>query len=124
MASGQDGGIGRHTAPPRTTKRRTTTNIKIKNTNQDGGIGRHIVPPHTTKRRITTNLKTKNNQNRQKIELYGSLTTRELKEKHSSRLVGGAETGSWVERTRGKAVAGELGKAVACRLGSSTFACR
>ena len=24
-ASGQDGGIGRHSAPPRTTKRRTTT---------------------------------------------------------------------------------------------------
>ena len=29
---------------------------------QDGGIGRHTVPPDTTKRR-TTNLKTKNNQN-------------------------------------------------------------
>ena len=111
MASGQDGGIGRHTAPPRTTKRRTTTNIKIKNTNQDGGIGRHIVPPHTTKRRITTNLKTKNNQNRQKIELYGSLTTRELKEKHSSRLVGGAETGSQggKERIHSKVAAGGSG---------------
>ena len=24
-ASGQDGGVGRHTAPPRTTKRKTTT---------------------------------------------------------------------------------------------------
>ena len=29
---------------------------------QDGGVGRHSVPPHTTKRRTTTNLKTKNNQ--------------------------------------------------------------
>ena len=28
--SGQDGGIGRHTVPPRTTKRRTTTNLKTK----------------------------------------------------------------------------------------------
>ena len=28
---GQDGGIGRHTAPPRTTKRRATTNLKTKN---------------------------------------------------------------------------------------------
>ena len=48
-------------------------------TGQDGGIGRHSVPPHTTKRRITTNLKTKDNQNWQKIKLYGSLTTKELK---------------------------------------------
>ena len=29
----------------------------------DGGVGRHTVPPRTTKRRTTTNLKTKNNQN-------------------------------------------------------------
>ena len=28
--SGQDGGIGRHTVPPRTTKIRTTTNLKTK----------------------------------------------------------------------------------------------
>ena len=46
-----------------------------------------------TKRR-TTNLKTKNNQNCQKIELCGSSTTKELKKKHSSRLVGEVETGS------------------------------
>ena len=39
------------------------------------------MPPRTTKRRTTTNLKTKNNQNRQKIELYGSLTTKEIKKK-------------------------------------------
>ena len=51
------------------------------------------MPPHTTERR-TTNL-TNNNQNCQKIELYVSLTTKKLKKKHSSRLVGGAETGSW-----------------------------
>ena len=50
--------------------------------------------PHITKRRATTNLKTKNNQNCQKITLYGSLTTKELKKKHLSRPVGGAETGS------------------------------
>ena len=41
------------------------------------------------------NLKTKTNQNCQKIELYESLTTKELKKKHSSRLVGGVEMGSW-----------------------------
>ena len=61
------------------------------------------MPPQTTKRRTTTNLKTKNHQNCQKIELYRNLTTKKLKKKHSSRPVGGAETGSWVERTQGKA---------------------
>ena len=74
------------------------------------------MPLHTTKRRTTTNLKTKINQNCQKIELYGSPTTKELKKKHSSILVGGAEVGSWAGRTHGKVVAG--------RLDSPTFACR
>ena len=50
--------------------------------------------PCTTKRRTTTNLKTKNNQNCHKMELYGSPTTKELKKKHSSRRIIGAETGS------------------------------
>ena len=36
----------------------------------------------------------KNNQPCQKIELDGSLTTKELKKKHSSRLVGEVEMGS------------------------------
>ena len=67
---------------------------KKKSTSQDGGVGRYTLPPRTTKRRTTRNLKTKNNQNCQKIELYGSPTTKKLKKKHSSRLVGGAETGS------------------------------
>ena len=30
--AGQDGGVGRHTVPPRTTKRRTTTILKQKTT--------------------------------------------------------------------------------------------
>ena len=38
--------------------------------------------------------KIKNNQNWQKIELYASPTTKEIKKKHSSRPVGGAEMGS------------------------------
>ena len=67
---------------------------------EDGGIGRYILPLCTTQRRTTTNLKTKNNQNCQNIELYGSLTTKELKKKPSFRLLGG------VERTHSKAVAG------------------
>ena len=75
------------------------------------------MPPCTIKRRTTTNLKTKNNQNCQKIELYGSPTTKELKKKLSSRLVGGAEMGSWVERTRGKVVAGGRGEVADCGAG-------
>ena len=76
---------------------------------QEEDIGRYTVPPHTTKRRTTTNLKTKNNQNYQKIKLCGSPTTKELKKKHSFRLVGG------VEKTHSKVLAG--------RLGGPTFAC-
>ena len=80
---------------------------------QDGGVGRYTLPPRTTKRRTTTNLKTKNNQNCEKIELYGSPTTKELKKKHSFGLVGGAETDSW---------GGE--EVVAGGLGGPTFVCR
>ena len=58
---------------------------------QDGGTSRYTVPPHTTKRRTIINLKTTPPpQNCQKIKWYGSLTTKELKKKHSFRLVGGA----------------------------------
>ena len=41
--------------------------------------------------------------------MYGSLTTKELKKKHSSRLVGVVEIGSQAERTHSKAVAGGPG---------------
>ena len=101
---------------------------------QDGGIGGLILPPCTTIRRIPTNLKTKTNQNCQNIELYGSLTTKELKKKHSSRPVGGAEMSSqlgedsqqssgWRTGT-GKVMAGGPGQAVADGQGSPTFECR
>ena len=53
---------------------------------QDGGVGRYALHPHTAKRRTTNNLK-KKIQNCPKIKLYGSLTTKELKKKHSYRLV-------------------------------------
>ena len=49
--------------------------------------------------------KKKKKQNYQKIELYGSLKTKELKKKYSSRLVGEAETGSLGEETQHKAAA-------------------
>ena len=39
--------------------------------------------------------KQKQKQNCQKIELYGSPTIKELEKKHSFRLVGGVEMGSW-----------------------------
>ena len=68
-------------------------NNRQETSGQNGGIGRYTLPPRTTKRRTTTNLKTKNNC--QRIGLYRSLTTKELKKKHSSRLVGRMETVSW-----------------------------
>ena len=69
------------------------------------------------KRRTTTNLKTKNNQNCQKTELYGSPTTKEIKKKHSPRPVGGAEPGSWAERTHSKAAAGRPSEVADCGAG-------
>ena len=90
---------------------------------QDRGVDGYTFPTHTTKTRTTTNLKTKNNQNCQKIDLHGSLTTRELKKKHSSRLVGGKERGN--QSRRGGAAKQQLedwpGEVAA---GSPTFACR
>ena len=72
---------------------------------QDGSVGGYTVPPWTTKKSTKTNLSTKNNQNWQEMELYGSLTTKDLKKKHSSRPVGGAGMGSRAERPCGKAAA-------------------
>ena len=69
-------------------------NHTIGTSSQDGGIGRYALTPQTTKRRTPTNLKTKTDQNFHKIKLYGIPTTKELKKKHSSRLVGGVEMGS------------------------------
>ena len=39
-------------------------------------------------------------------------SNKEIKKKHSPRLVGGAETGSWADRTHGKVVAGGPSKVV------------
>ena len=78
--------------------------------------------------------KIKKNQNCQKIKLYRSLTTKELKKKHASRLVGGVEMGShgrensqlgddW--RTRGQGCGWQMGvgKVAAAGPDSPTFAC-
>ena len=73
-----------------------------------------------TKRR-TTNLKTKSNQNSQKINLYGSLTTKELKKTHSCRQVGGEDRWpGW----KGLMAAGGQGKVVAGGVGGPTLVCR
>ena len=49
-------------------------------------------------RELQLYLKTTHNQNCQKIELYGILTTQDLKKPHSSRWVGGAELRTRAER--------------------------
>ena len=87
---------------------------------------RGYILPHCTTKRTTTNLKRKNNQNCKKIELYGSLTAKELKKKHSSKLVGGRETGSWGRENtqQGGGWRTRVGESVAGRAGSLTFACR
>ena len=53
------------------------------------------------------------------IKLYGSPTTKEIKKKYSSRLVGGAETGSWAERSHCKAAAGGPSEVTDCGTGQA-----
>ena len=53
--------------------------------NQDGGVGRHTVPPRT--------IRTDRKSNSKEVH------TKEIKNKHSSRPVGGSERGTRVERT-------------------------
>ena len=85
------------------------------------------MPTHMTRIRTTTNSKTKNNQDCQKIELYGSLTTKELKKKHSFRQVGGAETsqagGAEKTRWQGSSWWAGAGEVEAGGAGSPTLAC-
>ena len=49
--------------------------------------------------------------------MYGSPTTKEIKKKQSSRLVGGAETGRQAERTHCKVAAGGPSEVVDCGAG-------
>ena len=67
--------------------------------------------------------KNKNNQNCQKIELYVSPTTKELKRKHSLRLVGGVEMGSQggEDTRRGGSWRTRAGKVASGRWGGPTF---
>ena len=49
---------------------------------QDGGVGRNSSFPCTTKRRITTNLKSINNQKCQKSKLHGTPTQKQTAQNH------------------------------------------
>ena len=58
---------------------------------QDGSVDKHGSPPHTTIVKIQLNYKTTITQKYQKIELYGHLTTKELKKALFFMQVGGME---------------------------------
>ena len=66
---------------------------------QDGGVGSCALCPcatlHNPRKNYNQISKTNNTQNHQKIKLYGSPTTKDLKKPHSSRQVGGAESWGW-----------------------------
>ena len=64
----------------------------IEISSQDGGIGKHASPLRTTIAKKYNVYKTNITQNCQKIKLYGSPTTKDLKKPHSSRRVGEVET--------------------------------
>ena len=67
-----------------------------KTSGQDGGVGTHASPPRTTiEKNYNQFSQTNNTQNHQKSKLYGSLTTKDLKKPHSSRWVGGVESWRW-----------------------------
>ena len=63
----------------------------------------HFASSHNQKKE-NTNLKTKSNQNFQKNKLYKSPTNKELKKKHSYRLVEGADTGCQGREDKGQLV--------------------
>ena len=70
----------------------------------------------------TTNLKAKNQQNCQKIELYISPTTKELKKKQTSRLVEGVEKG-WRECLARQQLVDQVGEVAAGGRDGPTFEC-
>ena len=72
---------------------------KILASSHDGGVGRYT-SSHNQKKNNNKLKKKKNNHNCQKIKLYERPTTKDLKRKHSSRPVRGAEMGSRSEDLR------------------------
>ena len=69
---------GRHNNPKKLLSKQQSLKIH----EADGGLGRHASPPRATIERITTRSQTNNTQNCQKIEFYGSPTTKDLKKTH------------------------------------------
>ena len=74
--------------------------------NQDGGVGRHTAPPRTTR--------TDRKSTARKSD------TKEIKKKHTSRPVGGAETSTGEERTRVAVVGPRLAECGMYEAGSLT----
>ena len=67
---------------------------------------------HNNKKESQLNLKTNKTQNCQKIELYGSPTTKDLKKPNPSRWVGGVDTQRRHRETRRCGVGGEAATVV------------
>ena len=96
--------------------------IVLRTPGQDVGIGRNASLLHATTRKITTNFKTNNTPNCQKIELHGSLTTKDFKKPHSFRRAGGVEMQSWGGEARRCSVVWRGGSSGG-RMSSLTFTC-
>ena len=111
QASGQDGGVGRHTVPPRTTKRQTTT-IKKKKQNPELTENRTVWKPDNQRVKeetfIQTSRRGRDGQPRQ--ETHGK--------------VGAGGPGRARLQLVGKATAGRPGEAAAGGASGPTFTCR
>ena len=76
---------------------------------QDGCVGRYTVPPRTTKTRSTTNLKTKTQRELTENQTEWKSDNQGIKEETFIQTCRRSETGSQAERTHGKAVASRQG---------------
>ena len=83
---------------------------------QDRGVGRYTLLSHTTKK-MMTNLKQNNPPlppgTARKLNCMEVRQTKELKKKLSSRLVGGAEAGSWDREDKRQGSGWRMGEAAA-----------
>ena len=82
------------------------------------------MPPRTTKRRTTTNIKTKKQPELPENQTVWKSDNQEVKEETFLQTGRGVEMGSQAERMLRKAVTGGLGEVVAGRADGPTFACR
>ena len=82
---------------------------------QYGDIRKWALPPHTIQQKLQLDYKTSITQIHQKIELYGSLTTKDLQKPYPSRQVGGVEMQRGVESHRDTKWHWELPRHGMCR---------